>query len=258
MTQTLSVTLPSSTIYVAGTVNGIETVWTNTTGNVWESIADRSANDVYLVELTLVGTTGNTTNVSLTLFYGLLNLITDRTNADVAKVQRYASLGFDSLTEEERAELAAGLKGAYNAADLNRVEAAVNYLAELLRSVPQDLKDYGASIDVAWDAFFDTPYDPDDYILQTHTAWKVTDIPSVAEMQRYLGNVVLLRNALDYATDELPSSMERLNYKGANAIEQALVELDVAIAAFTASTKQWMDNTAAAWHYSGELYTGEV
>lgn len=60
-------------------------------------------------------------------------LITDRTEADAARAQYLRSLwgpapGQWRGTAGELAEWEAGLKGAYNAADLNRVTLAANYL----------------------------------------------------------------------------------------------------------------------------------
>lgn len=63
-------------------------------------------------------------------------LIFDRTQADadraaylIGKIQRG-----ETLTESEQAEYFAGLKGCYNITDMNRVEAKVRELAEVLRS----------------------------------------------------------------------------------------------------------------------------
>lgn len=65
-----------------------------------------------------------------------LTLITDRTAADlaaareiIAKVQRG-----ETLTEAEQSQFDAGLRGCYNATDLNRVEAAVRTLAAELKA----------------------------------------------------------------------------------------------------------------------------
>ena len=59
-------------------------------------------------------------------------LITDRTQADVTRVRELALKGWANLTEEEKAEWNAGMKGAYNATDLNRVTQAMDYInAEL-------------------------------------------------------------------------------------------------------------------------------
>lgn len=106
--QVLSVSLPSEIIYVSGTVNGTAYTWTLIEG-AWTATVERAADDTYAVALTAVTAAGVSTNYTLTLYYGLLSLITDRTAADVAQ-------GTD--------------KGFYNASDLNRVGAAVRYLSE--------------------------------------------------------------------------------------------------------------------------------
>lgn len=66
------------------------------------------------------------------------NLITDRTQADVAylRAQREKILneGWAALSEAEQMEYLAGLKGGYNATDLNRITHAMEYLVERIRS----------------------------------------------------------------------------------------------------------------------------
>ena len=68
----------------------------------------------------------------------MTNLIYDRTPEDVAEVRRLlAKLDPETgngLTAAEQAKWDAGLKGAYNFTDLNRVEAAVKTLASALTS----------------------------------------------------------------------------------------------------------------------------
>ena len=190
-----------------------------------------------------------------------LNLIYDRTAADVERAQYLNDLWLGGVflgTAEELAEWFTDLKGAYHAGDLNRVEGAVAYLSQLLRELPQELKDYAAALGVAWDAFFDVPYTPGDYYLTTKTDWVENGIQTPADMARYLANVRKLRGALGYETDALPGTMENLRFQGANAIEKALAGLESAIAALEAATKTDIDNTAAAWFYSGEICAGEV
>lgn len=63
-----------------------------------------------------------------------MNLIFDRTQADVtyaAELNRKLGRG-EALTSQELADWNAGLKGAYNATDMNRVDAAVRELGGLL------------------------------------------------------------------------------------------------------------------------------
>lgn len=62
-------------------------------------------------------------------------LITDRTAADVARVHELAVKGYAGMTAAELAEWLAGVKGAYNAVDLNRVGTALNYLRDRLTGV---------------------------------------------------------------------------------------------------------------------------
>ena len=109
-TQILKASLPADALYVTGTVNGVETTWTNTEGSTWETTAARSADDRYRVELTMINELGRTSTASMELYYGL-HLVTDRTSGDVA---------------------AGNDKGLYLAADLNRVGAAVAYLRDRL------------------------------------------------------------------------------------------------------------------------------
>lgn len=59
-----------------------------------------------------------------------MQLITDRTQADVERVAYLsARVSAGTATAAERMEWAGDLKGAYNAGDLNRVGAAVAYVA---------------------------------------------------------------------------------------------------------------------------------
>ena len=185
-------------------------------------------------------------------------LITDRTQADKERVEELAAKGYDAMSVAEKAEWDEGMKGSYNASDLNRVETAVAYLAELLLALSDGLKSYASSNGVAWDAFFDVPYDKNSYYLTTKTDWSQLDIPTPEHMARYLENVKALRSALDYATSDLPRSMDNLTIDSANAIEKALNGLYVAISEFDAKTKVNLDNTASVWIYSGEIYSGEI
>lgn len=58
MTSRISVTLPSTTEYVTGTVNGVTTTWTNTHDNVWETNAVRVFSGVYRLHLYLYQSSG--------------------------------------------------------------------------------------------------------------------------------------------------------------------------------------------------------
>lgn len=223
-TQTLRVSLPSEIIYVSGTVNEKAYTWTLVDGS-WQAIVDRAADDTYAVALTAVNALGTSTSYTLTLYYGMLNLITDRTQADVDRVRQLAQKGFGNMTADEKTEWLNGLKGAYNASDLNRVGAAVAYVAGRLTGYG-----YAVSVDPRQD-------------------WQVSDVPTAGDMTAYLADVAALRAALTVAagTPEVPEDMEQLTWQEANNIEQILLDVDALVT-----------NMAAAWFYSGDLYAGEV
>lgn len=108
MMQTVRVPLASNALYVSGTVNGVDKVWTREEGNWWYTTADRSTDGVYRVALSIIYGDGKTTDDSITLYYGL-QLITDRTQEDITKKTS---------------------KGYYNVSDLNRVGAAMAYIRD--------------------------------------------------------------------------------------------------------------------------------
>jgi hypothetical protein len=86
-------------------------------------------------------------------------------------------------------------KGAYNYSDLNRVERAVAEISDIL----------GLG-------------------LLTKTDWGMWDIPTTSDMERYLGNVAVLRERVadDTSVPALPTSMNNLTYTDANNIELVL------------------------------------
>lgn len=185
-------------------------------------------------------------------------LITDRTQSDTDRVIALAKIGYENMAVTEQEEWNSQLKGAYNSSDLNRVESAVDYLAKALRVLPVELREYAASLDVAWDKYFDVPYEPNAYEVSTKQDWTMKDIPTPADMDRYLANVIKLRNALQFASDALPQTMNDLRWQGANAVESALKNLDAAITLLSGNKQMLIENTAAAWVYSGETFMGEV
>lgn len=155
----------------------------------------------------------------------MLELITDRTQQDVERLETLARKGFANMTESERAEWLAPSKGAYNATDLNRVEAAVAYLHERLNR-------HGYSFPIA-----------------PVRTWAVEDVPTTSEMARYIINVKAIRKAFATlpTTPSAPDSMNRFSYNDANAIEQILVDVD-----------RLLSNTVASFTMSGESYGGEL
>jgi hypothetical protein len=77
----------------------------------------------------------------------------------------------------------------------------------------------------------------------------MSSVPTVADMNRYLNNVRVIRSAFATlgTTPYAPQSMVGLTYKGANDIEQILVDVD-----------RLLENMMSVWFFSGDLYSGEV
>ena len=113
----------------------------------------------------------------------------------------------------------------YNASDLNRVGAAVQYVAERFAA-------QGYMVTVS-----------------PKTDWLASDIPTVSELETYRQNIAALRALLAVmpTTPEAPDSMAGLTYTEANDIERILLDLDTLLT-----------NAALAWYQSGEIYAGEV
>ncbi len=153
--------------------------------------------------LTAYNDDGESAAAALTIILRL-DLITDRTRTDVA-----------NQTD----------KGFYNASDLNRVGAAVEYIAGRFTAIG-----YACPVTVKKD-------------------WLTSDTPTQRQLETYRQNIVTLRGqiAVMASTPEAPASMAGLNYVKANNIEQILLDLDALI-----------DKLIKSWHFSGELYAGEV
>lgn len=134
-------------------------------------------------------------------------LITDRTAADVARVQTLAAKNYAAMTDAEKAEWDADMKGAYNASDLNRVTAA-------LEDLKSQLNGYGYAV-------------PGYYSLKTD--WDEADEPTENEMAIYIGNVAAVRRVLAVlsTTPTTPASMANLTVDKANDIEKILLDISV-------------------------------
>lgn len=185
------------------------------------------------------------------------DLIFDRTQADVSRVKTITQklIAGNATTSEVQEWLSGQMKGAYNDGDLNRVESAVNYLQEHLNALPGVILSYLTALGVADDIFFRVPYAP--LNLTVKTDWEMSDIPLLENMERYLTNVEEITSAIAIERD-LPETMGNLTWQGANEIERALSAEYSASLTWEAEKKQYADNTAAAWFYSGDLFCGEI
>lgn len=131
-----------------------------------------------------------------------MNLIYDRTAEDVQAARK------------QRGKVTTPLKGCYNAADMNRVAAAVAEIAAELNSA-------GYKVEI------------------TPRTFAESDIIRRAQWAQYLENVQTLRDAIAVraSTPELPAADAKLDYVGANNIEKILADLDELLGWMTYSRK---------------------
>lgn len=135
-----------------------------------------------------------------------MDLITDRTESDV---------------------LLGNLKGVYSYADLNRVESAAAMIAE-------QITELGFALQLQTKTDWDLP--------GNFSAW---NWPVESQMRRYLQNIADIKRLFVIST-QIPETMDKLDWNGANNIEKVL---QIAFSRI-AGIKQ-------SYRYSGEIYAGE-
>ena len=157
----------------------------------------------------------------------MLELVTDRTAADVKRWRQLQSKGYEAMTEAERTEWDSGMKGAYNITDLNRVGNALKYLQNRL-SVTGYLQGYK---------------------ITPKTDWNVSDVPTAADFTAYIRSVNSVREALTmlHTTPEPLSETGGIGFQDANDIEQILTD-----------TEYLLNQLQAMYHYYGDIYCGEI
>jgi len=159
----------------------------------------------------------------------MLDLITDRTKADADAAEALYSLlelvGWDGLSTEQKAFWDNLPRGTYNHTDLSRVEAAIQYLEDVLNQ------------NGYW------PW------LTTKADWSEGYTPTPGDLDRYIQNIHTLRSILPTlpGTPEAPATMDKLNWQGANDIEKILLDIETVI-----------ERMVVAFWYMGELFMGEV
>ena len=162
-------------------------------------------------------------------------LITDRSSSDLETLRDLLATPMEDWTSEQLAEFnLARSKGAYNYTDLNRVTECMDYLESVFvgygyhTGYKQVLVNEAAS----------NPY-----------VWTELDTPTAAQMAQYAANIVALRDTAEVWADtpEAPAQMAGLTQQEANNIETIL-----------GVVHQLLINMAAAWFFSGDVYSGEV
>lgn len=157
----------------------------------------------------------------------MLELITDRSAADVSRWRELRNKGWGNMTEAERSEWLSPMKGAYNHTDLNRVGAALNYIRDRLSGrgyLPPNA--FAARVD-----------------------WAEGEVPTLEDLTKYIGYVSTVREVSPRftSTPPAPQSATGLSYQEANDIEQIIFDVDL-----------MLSNMRSLLYYSGDLYSGEL
>lgn len=200
MTEQISVNLANDIIYVYGIVNDVEVSFELVEIGVWSAVVDKAEDGRYVVSITAYNSLGTQTEYNTTI-YKLGGLISPKIN----------------WTRHDY----------YNAADLVRVEANVQYIKDILA---------------------DMGYLPD--IDTIRADWEMTDFPYLSEIKRVDINIDELKNCF-YAPDGWENKKDwdtnkTFSYIDANRFEKNLYLLDYIIGLLK-------DGTI----YSGTFYSGQ-
>lgn len=190
-------------------------------------------------------------------------LIYDRTYEDVERVRQFTTrilkYGFSDLTSAEQAEYMAGMKGAYNYTDMNRIGQAIAYIANRMTSIPTELAYYRNLKGVAYDPVFDVPYDPDDVVVNPKTNWAMGDVPLQSQATSLLNDLSILQEqiVLPAGTPGVPTTLDGLDHIAANEIEYLLYVIDTTLSETEDNLYSMIDRACAAFLYAGVAYSGE-
>jgi len=217
-TGTIEFELVSGIEYVAGTINGVETVFVQDTANPvkWRATVEVAKDDLYHIYLEMHDEAGNVSYYENTIEYILPWFVFDRTKEDVERVMELRKKGWENFSEEEKAEWIAGMKGCLNKLDLKRNENNIAIIARLLK------------VDV------------------TTYQGRIPELPDRAYFDNLLGNVQLLRTAGYVRADTPKVPAQPINtYQKLNDIEQILYDIYSAY------------NTNFGYYCGNEIYCGD-
>ena len=192
----------------------------------------------------------------------LPTLISDRTQADVDRVKELnIKLLQGAETEAEYLEWVAGLKGAYNASDLNRVSETTERLGEHMRTRENALINYRNTYQIGSSAYNDLPYAPADVVTHSKYDWTMEDIPSYEQGQNYVGDIRCLRDCisplLSASAPEVPD-INFLTYEGANDLEELLQTIYGAVETAFAEKADILVRSRKSLDYTGMLTCGGI
>lgn len=219
MTGSIAFDLSTDIIYVAGTVNGVETIFSQDEANPvrWRAEVEVAKDGLYDIAIEMYDEAGNKSTYENVIEYILPWFVYDRTQADAERVKALAATGWDAMSAEERSEWMAGMKGAFNKADIKRIENNCSIIAQLLNIPMLTYKD------------------------------NLPEFPTVKYFSDMLQNVSAIREAgtVNKNTPAVPD-MPVNTWQKLNAVEQILHDV-------------YMNYHSDFGYYAGEeLYAGEL
>lgn len=136
-------------------------------------------------------------------------LVTDRTEEDVQLLKQLQQIPWSSMSPEQQAAWSKGsaAKGSYGVEDLNRVGLAMNYVASWFQRLGYNVR------------------------INPKIDWSASDVVTVAESNRYLESLQILRNAFATLQDtpDAPDTLDRLTVQSANDIEKILINIGLVL-----------------------------
>lgn len=201
MTEQLNINLTSDISYVSGTVNGGETSFSLTSPGIWTAIVPKAEDGRYEVDITAYNNLGSSTNYH-TIIYKLDDLQDLKTN----------------WTSEDF----------YNAEDLNRVEANIEFIADYLYSIDYPVELGGIVTDR-----------------------NMMDIDFISSINRVEDNLENIRSKMDiippgYGSKKTWTNRMGFNYEDANRYERNLELL-----------YKWAQLICESYRYCGTFICGE-
>lgn len=135
----LRINVGSDIMYVGGTVNDLETIFSGISAHVFVADVPQAEDDRYKLDLQMVDEAGNTSNYQNTITYILPSFIYDRTQKDVDRANELNEKYLNRIiTDEEKQEWntginkKVGLKGVFGLPDIKRTENNCKIIGELL------------------------------------------------------------------------------------------------------------------------------
>lgn len=127
--------LASGIEYVAGTINGVQTIFVQDESYPirWRATVDVAKDDLYHIYLEMHDEAGNVSYYENIIEYILPWFVYDRTQEDIRHVEYLRKKGWDNLSDEEKQEWQNGLKGCLNYLDLKRIENNIAIISKLIK-----------------------------------------------------------------------------------------------------------------------------